>query len=225
MIIMLTLPAYCDFNTKHDPEEVIQIICLKPYMSKYGAVFQLNRESRAMARQECKTINNIGASISMHAPADLQAVQLLGWSILKTVFIDVHLRSDLQPVAIMAMIAYAPSMEHLYLTVYTDATSSSLPWLDEDEEEVHDFLKHHGVRFVRVFAKLKSINIDLVCEARITKVVGIVGKFVAEAWMGRTFVEDTVLMALMRRLLRRCRVPITISSAQEQRRFSDDPFC
>ena len=224
-IIKFAVPAYIDFNTSHDPEEVIPITYLKAYMKQYGPVFQTNRDMRAIARQHCVQINDIGASISFNAPDDTRAVQRLGWDMLKTVMIDVHLCEDIQPVVLMAMLAYAPNIEHLYLTTFTDASQLSIPSIWEDEDEVLDFLKQHGVRFVRTFEKLKSIDIDLVCETHITKVAAPLGKFVAEAWMGKTREADTVLMALLRRLLRQVRPTITISAAAESRTFSNDAFC
>lgn len=225
MAIEHALPAYTTFNASHDPTEVIPITHIKAYIKQYGGVFRANRDMRAVARRHCANINNIGASISLNSPDDTLAVQCLGWDMLKTVMIDVHLTDDLQPVALMAMIANSPNIGHLYLTTYTDSTQAAIPSMWEDEDEVEDFRKHHGVHFVRSFRKIKDINIDLVCEQSIFKVSSVIGKFVLESWMNKKRSTDTEFTGLLRRCLRLSHPTVTVSTASESKTYSNDGFC
>jgi hypothetical protein len=224
-IIAFSLPAYTDFNKQHLAGEPIPITHLKPFFREYSYFFRFNRCSRIAVREVLAEYNNIGANISHGAPDDLVAVHLLGWDMLTTMLIDIHLSPNIQPIVLMAMMASASNVKKLYLTTWTDATAPSLPPITESEEDVEEFCKKHGIRFVQSFKKLKSIDIDLVCEMDVSKVSGMLGQFMAETWMGKKFREDTFLVALLRRCLHRVRPKVTVSAAQESKTWSNDPFC
>lgn len=171
------------------------------------------------------TINNIGASVSHNAPDDCTAVIRLGWDMLRTVMIDVHLAPNFQPAALMAIIAQASNARHLYLTIYTDPNEHYLPEMWEGEKEMKEFIIGHGVAFVRAMFKIKTIDIDMVSELNTSKVSGFVSRFLVDSWMGMKRSRDTRLGALMKRILFHTRPTITISAAQDQKTYSNDPFC
>ena len=219
-----SLPAYTDFNTAHDPNEPVPILHLRAYWEHIRPWMTLSSKLRKAARQACADINNIGAFISTHS-ADAQAVITLGADILKTSMVDLDMTRCFRPFALMRIVTSAYNAEHLYLVVSTNRTHAALPQQSPWKGDIDIFLYDHGDGFARALRKLKTVDIDLVCEDSIAKVGPFVGQFLCETWMGVVRQQDDALTDVVRRYLRLTRPKVTVSCAQESKTYSNVAFC
>ena len=227
LVMKHVLPTYTDFDASHPSDEPIPITSMRAYFLHIRSWLSVGSKMRAAARQACAELNNIGASISSHAPADVSAAQILGMDLLTTAMYDVRLNALFQPVVLMAMMSSAFNTKYLYLLIETyrtaDGKLSSKEW--DDDRELAEFETNHPGAFDKAFARIKTVDIDVLTEPDVSRVAPVVGQFLCEAWMGKTKRDDGDIVKLLKRVLRSNKCRVTVSAALDSRTFSDDPFC
>jgi hypothetical protein len=215
------LPQFEAFDPSHPQGEAIPIEQLKPYLRQYGAIFGVDRQTREEAKDCFFTNNNVGANYSFDSPQELNAITVLGFDALQTIHIDVHLTDDFPLLALMLILSYTHRLKHIYLSTFTGLSKMVPPTIDEDADEVGQFLTRRGDLFKHNLLQIQDIHIDFVTETDFSSFEPHVGKFIQLAWMNQVFDSDTPLTILIKRALFVARPSVQLSTASDSKTYSD----